>query len=231
MHSMGEVKCDEEMFLSSAELNGSLDLSDSNFDLTRGLYTNSIWNSNNYLIFMLREFGRATSNSKTCVHPREWVCDFDLGHQTSANDYDALIFCFKFFWRFFRGLKTIICHEGGCSRYDPFAENIAQYTGEGNETYFDFSVTNMHRKQLKIILEDTHSGIVSGGSNAFQTAAYAGLFDNLAASVNSTYKYYCFVLDREHGQKSKRWATSPNGILPKYPRKHLTKKEGAGVVL
>ncbi|CAH0382851.1 unnamed protein product [Bemisia tabaci] len=153
---------------------------------------------------MLSEFGRATSNSKTCVHPREWVCDFDLGNQTSANDYDALVFCFKFFWRFFRGLKTIICHEGGCSRYDPFAEKIVQYNGEGNETYFDFSLTNMHRKRLKIILKDIHDSFVSEGSNAFQTAFFIGFFEDLAAFFNCTFEYDFFVdgIDgSEDGQK------------------------------
>ncbi|CAH0382868.1 unnamed protein product [Bemisia tabaci] len=201
MNSMGDGNCDERMFLSSAELNGTRELSDLNFDLTRGLYTNSIWNSNNYLIFMLGEFGRDTINSNTSVHRQEWVCDFDLGHQTSANDYDALIFCFKFFWRFFRGLKTIICHEGGCSRYDPFAEYIVQYNGEGNETYFDFSVTNMQMKRFKIMMKDTEFSIVSEGTNAFKTLTYAGIFENFAAFFNCTFEYLLFIHDIEDGQK------------------------------
>ncbi|CAH0382873.1 unnamed protein product [Bemisia tabaci] len=189
------------MFLSSAELNGTRELSDLNFDLTRGLYTNSIWNSNNYLIFMLSEFGSGTSNSKTCVYPQEWVYDFDLGNQTSANDYDTLIFCFKFFWRFFRGLKTIICHEGGCSRYDPFTESIVQYNGLGNETYFDFSVTNMHRKGLRIVFKDNHGSIVSEENNAFQNINDANLFEDLAAFFNCTFEYLLFIHDIEDGQK------------------------------
>ncbi|CAH0382871.1 unnamed protein product [Bemisia tabaci] len=190
------------MFLSSAELNGSVDLSDLNVDLTRGLYTNPIWNSNNYLIFVLREFDQGTFNSKTCVHPQERVCDFDPGSKRSANDYDALVFCFKFFWRFFRGLKTIICHEGGCSRYDPFAEKIVQYNGEGNETYFDFSVTNMHRKQLKIIFKDSRGMIVSEGLNTFQNSENAlNLIETLAPLFNCTFQYLLFVYDIKDAQK------------------------------
>ncbi|CAH0382870.1 unnamed protein product [Bemisia tabaci] len=201
MHSMGGGKCDERMFLSSAELNGSVELSDVNFDITRGLYTNPIWNSKNHLIFMLSEFGRGTFNSTISVHPQEWVRDFDSSGKTSGNDYDVLIFCFKFFWRFFRGLKTIICHEGGCSRYDHFTENIVQYNGEGNEVFFDFSVTNMHRKELKIIVHDYHGSIVSEGIHVFQNADDSVLlFENLAPLFNCTFEYF-INLGNEDGQK------------------------------
>ncbi|CAH0392815.1 unnamed protein product [Bemisia tabaci] len=48
--------CDKEVRISSDELTDVSILSEQTFDLTRGLYINKIWNSNNYLIFILHGF-------------------------------------------------------------------------------------------------------------------------------------------------------------------------------
>ncbi|CAH0392000.1 unnamed protein product [Bemisia tabaci] len=182
--------CDERMFISSDELIGSSVLSDQNFNLTRDLYTNPIWNSKNYLIFMLNQ---DLCHSPTCVLPPTQSYVQNLGNKTLAPyGNDAMIFCFKFFWRFFRGLKTIICYkEIGCSRYDPFTENILWYDGGKNEPYFEFSVTNMHKKTLRLMLADYEGDIVMDWylENWMQTL----LDESLAAlteSLNCTTKCY-----------------------------------------
>ncbi|CAH0383615.1 unnamed protein product [Bemisia tabaci] len=153
------MTCDEQMYISAEELDGSLDLSDVNFNMTRSLYTNPIWNSQNYLIFIISEFDGSTCNYTSCIHPEKRRYTPDSGNTISPNSYDTLIFSFKFIWRFFRGLKAIICHRGGCSRYDPFTEKIIWYSGGKDEAYFDFSVTNMHGKHLKLTKKD-YKGIV-----------------------------------------------------------------------
>ncbi|CAH0776486.1 unnamed protein product [Bemisia tabaci] len=199
---MGDGKCDEHMFISSAELNGSADLSDLNFNMTRGLYTSPIWNSNNYLVFMLRESSGGNINTTTCLCPQKPLNALHSESKTSPNYFDALIFCFKFIWRFYHGLKTIICHERGCSRYDPFVETISQYNGEGNETIFDFSVTNMNGKRVNVISEGSHYDIgTEGNEPAFKLAIQSGIFHELEISLNCTFYYVITVFNDEDGQK------------------------------
>ncbi|CAH0383612.1 unnamed protein product [Bemisia tabaci] len=159
MQPLTDMTCDERMYISAEELDGSLDLSDVNFNMTRNLYTNPIWNSQNYLIFMISEFDCSACDSTSCIHSEKRRYTPDSGNTTSQNSYDTLIFSFKFIWRFFRGLKAIICHRSGCSRYDPFAEKIIWYSGAKDEAYFDFSVTNMHGKHLRVTTKD-YEGIV-----------------------------------------------------------------------
>ncbi|CAH0394372.1 unnamed protein product [Bemisia tabaci] len=233
-HAKVEKTCDERIFISSEELSGSSELSDLNFNLTRGLYNNPIWNSNNFLIFMLSQFNRKaynsgtcddsgtcngsgtcndsaiynsatcnasaicnsttcnslTFNSATCVHQPEQNCKAEAGSGTPPKDYDALIFSFKFMWRFFRGLRTVICHPEGCNRYNPFTEDILWYNGEESEAYFDFSVTNMHGKQLKVIMNDFEGTIVEA---MFPTSILLGLrigiLEELGTSLNFTLLY------------------------------------------
>ncbi|CAH0394251.1 unnamed protein product [Bemisia tabaci] len=201
-YPMVATKCDEHMFISSAELNGSADLSDLNFNMTRGLYTSPIWNSNNYLIFMLSKPGRNTYHLDTCVYPQEWPHVLSSQNITSPEEFDALVFCFKFIWRFYHGLKTTICNERGCSRYDPFVETIIRYNGEDNETYFDFTVNNLNGKTLNIIADDQYHNIANeADGQGFREAIEVEIFHELEISLNCTFQYILFLIDNEDGQK------------------------------
>ncbi|CAH0387213.1 unnamed protein product [Bemisia tabaci] len=153
--------------------------------MTRGLYTNPIRNSNNYLIFMLRDFDR-----DDCKPPKQHHAMISP-NETASNDFDGLIFCFKFIWRFFRGLRTTICSEKGCSRYDHFAENIIWYSGEDHEVYFDFSVTNMHRKHLSFLLDDAEGVFVTDHHfQKWMSTVRAQIIDAVAESINCTNTFY-----------------------------------------
>ncbi|CAH0382985.1 unnamed protein product [Bemisia tabaci] len=101
--------CDFELHISDAELNGVTDLTDSIFKETAGLMMSNIWTSINYIIFMLPKFGR---RGKSVTFDREDI------------DENRLLFLFRFFWRFFRGLHTVICAEYVCFKYDPFARSM-----------------------------------------------------------------------------------------------------------
>ncbi|CAH0382993.1 unnamed protein product [Bemisia tabaci] len=91
------VTCDFDIRIDPSELSGELDLTDPVFNLTKSLLVNSVWNSNNYVIFMLSP-------------------DEKVSHR--------LHFVFRFFWRFFRGLRTVVCVGHICHRYDPFMKSI-----------------------------------------------------------------------------------------------------------
>ncbi|CAH0383771.1 unnamed protein product [Bemisia tabaci] len=186
---MADKMCEERMFISSEELDGSSVLSDRNFNMTRSLYTNPIWNSKNHLIFMLRDFNGG------CYQPTRRSISPD---GTFSNDHDALILCFKFIWRFFRGLRTVICWEFGCSRYDHFAENVIWYTGKDQEVYFDFSITNMHGKPLKVVMDDVvgrypSESFFDAGMMRVQFEVLAGL----AESTNATLTNFFGFVDEE----------------------------------
>ncbi|XP_072161401.1 uncharacterized protein [Bemisia tabaci] len=91
--------CDFTLHIRRSELNGDSDLTNSLSKLTRGLFANRIWNSNNYIIFML-----PLISTKGRHNIRE--------HQ--------LAFLFKFFWRFFKGLRTTLCIGLTCYNHDAF---------------------------------------------------------------------------------------------------------------
>ncbi|CAH0383523.1 unnamed protein product [Bemisia tabaci] len=197
--------CYEEMYISTEELDGSSELSDLNFNMTRSLYTHPIWNSKNYLIFMINEFDWDTYISKTYRHSVERLYTLDSGNTTSRKYYDALVLCFKFMWRFFRGLKAIICHRGGCSRYDHFAEKIFWYSGAEDEAYFDFSVTNMHGKNLRLALSDTEGVVLKLSffdSSMWMESMRTEILDELAEKLHFTYTSDLNqYVSREVGQK------------------------------
>ncbi|CAH0383526.1 unnamed protein product [Bemisia tabaci] len=194
------------MYISTEELDGSSELSDLNFNMTRSLYTHPIWNSKNYLIFMINEFDWDTCISKTYCHSVERLYTPDSGNSSSRNYYNALIFCFKFMWRFFRGLKAIICHRGGCSRYDHFAEKIFWYSGAEDEAYFDFFVTNMHGKNLRLALSDTEGVVIKLSffdSSEWIYYTWNSILTEVAKSLHFTYDTSDMsqYVSREIGQK------------------------------
>ncbi|CAH0383137.1 unnamed protein product [Bemisia tabaci] len=110
MVNMNET-CDFEWQISSSELAGDSVPSDPTLELTAGLTPNHVWNSLNYIVFMLPK-GAGKGDGVT---------------EAQENiDERNLLFSFKFFWRFFRGLRAVICVEYRCFKYDPFLELILQ---------------------------------------------------------------------------------------------------------
>lgn len=148
-------KCDFEVNITVEELEDGSSLSDHVFSFTRRLQIHDIWNSKNNLIFMI---SKPTVPSDVRVFP---VIDSPVMNNTdhgisktylsyhynedSLTFRAELYFVLSFTWRFFRGRKVVICISS-CYNYDPFVEDLRMYT-QGNENYFDFSYTNMHKKK------------------------------------------------------------------------------------
>ncbi|CAH0383648.1 unnamed protein product [Bemisia tabaci] len=105
----------------------------------------------------------------------------------------ALTFCFKFFWRFFKGHKAIICHPNGCERYDPFTGSLISFKGwdDTENAFLDFSWGNMHKKPLKAMMD--FSG--QKGSRIFirpwsnWVPFHITIIEHLESSLNCTLTY------------------------------------------
>lgn len=164
--------CDEELKITSAELNSAALLTDTVTNLTRGVHLNDIWNSQNYLIFILKNSNLSMLEPRTKIIPG----NFDTNTYGLTNEshyirikstWDDRIFCFKLFWRLFKGRKTVICHPEHCERYDPFTESILSYESDADVGFFDFSLKNMHQKPVRFFA-NVHS------SNRIKTAVIPG---------------------------------------------------------
>lgn len=182
--------CDENVSITSDELGDDSILSEANFDLTRGLYSNSVWNSNNHIIFMLCESNRDNSNvtDHELLDTKAQHLDSTVVNEDAAGKY---VFCFKFFWRFFRGLKTVICDDTRCDRFDPFEDKIVSYYSMSTEAYFDFSWSDMHGKTIGVLVN------MVGGSTAFEDqdlwryweSFYYAAQEHIKTSLNCHIKY------------------------------------------
>ncbi|CAH0382741.1 unnamed protein product [Bemisia tabaci] len=139
--------CTNNVEISSAELEESSFLSDSLFNATRGLHSHKIWNFRNHLMFILKQRDCDCRKSTRTASPCQTA-----GINSEGGFLDSLLFCFKFFWRFFKGRRTIICHSDGCKKYDAFAENIVSYQGETDDMFFEFSWKNMHKKSMNLFM-------------------------------------------------------------------------------
>ncbi|XP_072161284.1 uncharacterized protein [Bemisia tabaci] len=185
--------CSHKINIRSSELEDGSIVSDSVHNKTRDLYWNKIWNFKNHLIFMLKHFDKNTRKST----PKSMLNET---HRNSKRDiHESLTFCFKFFWRFFKGHRTVICYKDLCQRYDPFKETLISYQGGTDETFFDFSWKNMHEKPLgvhyyysgcgnssKISINTPQSGWLS----VLNSALYA-----FESSLNCTTRYYNCIDD------------------------------------
>ncbi|CAH0382926.1 unnamed protein product [Bemisia tabaci] len=141
--------CSKVVSITSSELEDRSVLSDKVFNATRDLYFNKIWNCRNHLIFVLKN---VQHNTRT-IEPK-YFTDDTLKESVSGS----LIFCFKFFWRFFKGRNTVICYPGSCEKYDAFTGNVISYRNDTLETFLDFSWKNLHGKTLEVsigFLRDT----------------------------------------------------------------------------
>ncbi|CAH0383616.1 unnamed protein product [Bemisia tabaci] len=210
-HDANLVDCDEHMTVSAAELEGSEILSDRNFNFTRALYINSIWNSNNYLSFMI---GQNNPNPVGHAVPK-WQENEKLGNRSAImsvkNEYSGVILCFKFVWRFFRGIRTVICYKGVCDRYDPFSENIVSYSGKVGEAYFDFSVINVNKKVLKIAAFELEGYKIDTSNDFTGVNAIFPILYHLQDSINCTIE---FIGDL--------FAMSQDNRIPLYERGQLS---------
>ncbi|CAH0383466.1 unnamed protein product [Bemisia tabaci] len=192
--SEGWQKCDERVTLPSESLEPHSILSENVYNATRGLAINKIWNSKNYLIFVLKNVGRNYSGSTWKSLPR-------VSRRTTSNNktrvnserdlFDDLIFCFKFFWRFFKGQRVVICYRDGCLRYDPFLETVLIQDGETDEYFFDFSWSNMHGKPFVPNINGIGSHMLNFVTPLWPNWVF--LFDailqHFADSVNCTLKF------------------------------------------
>ncbi|CAH0394782.1 unnamed protein product [Bemisia tabaci] len=182
--------CREEINISSADLEHGSYLTDSVFNATRGFFRNKIWNFRNHLIFLLKNVDERIRGMTSKVLQYETLPNFEMGRNRTLS------ICFKFFWRFFKGQKTVICHPSGCERYDPFAENLIFYPHRGetdSKDFFAFSWTNMHKKS--VLVSDDYSR-----QRGFQTVNHATwsnwyefyftVFEHLQHSANFTHKYW-----------------------------------------
>ncbi|CAH0396172.1 unnamed protein product [Bemisia tabaci] len=147
--------CHKTVGFSSAELRDGSILSDPVFNATRNLYTNKIWNSKNHLIFLLKNlrYDFSESSFELQQSSRHGKSANKTMNKREIDPFGSVIFCFKFFWRFFKGRKAIICHPQGCEKYDPFTENLISFEGENDDDFFDFSLTNMHRKPMTAYID------------------------------------------------------------------------------
>ncbi|CAH0395843.1 unnamed protein product [Bemisia tabaci] len=139
-----------QFHLTSEELEPGSILSDRVLDHTHNLHNHTLWNFRNHLVFMVKE--RREGQLKDGRHQNQPVNE--IAFLNIAQDYQegkSLIPYFKFFWRFFRGQRTIICRVL-CFWYDPYAEKLHYYSSSEDKHYFDFSLKNFHRKYIRILL-------------------------------------------------------------------------------
>ncbi|CAH0383622.1 unnamed protein product [Bemisia tabaci] len=181
------VGCDEQMTLSTAELEGSEFLSARNFNFTRSLYMNPIWNSKNYLSFIIDQNNYtpvARNRTERWQNVKSGKGNYAIFEK---NGYPREILSFKFIWRFFKGIRTIICDGDVCDRYDPFSESIITYSGEVGEPYFDFAVTNMHRKAAGICVSgEEGSNIDANGDQRRESELFLLILEHFSNLMNCT---------------------------------------------
>lgn len=179
-----DAMCEEEITLSLTELEGTSELADRNYNVTEGLYNNPIWNSNNLLIFVLNNFDQNDSSSNTSLGA------YCKKERDIAGMHDALVLTFKFFWRFFRGHKTVICLAINCARYDPFTQKIVWQSDEDNEI-FDFSVNDLHGKSMRVVdqsLVET-KGLYDGSFEFSLADIISNIFISLESSINCRFDF------------------------------------------
>ncbi|CAH0391933.1 unnamed protein product [Bemisia tabaci] len=147
--TVNRITCCKNVSITSRELEDASILSDSVFNETSGLYLHNIWNFKNHLIFVLKTVSENTGDSTPNA-----LLNVTF-HDSETDVFSTLIFCFKFFWRFFKGQKVIICHSNGCERYDPFTENLISYenSDRAEDPFLDFSWKNMHKKPVNVIVD------------------------------------------------------------------------------
>lgn len=183
--------CDKVIGITSAELEDDSVLNDSFYNATRSLYTNKIWNSKNHLIFLLRNVRQnyRVSRPKHLEHMVKRDKFTNKAFDSSETDTSSsFVFCFKFFWRLFKGQKAAICHLNDCEKYDPFTKTLTSHRGEDFETFFDFSWSSLHGKRMRVYIDDYSSTVeilIHTGWHRWDWMATT-LIDSFAKSLNGS---------------------------------------------
>ncbi|CAH0392671.1 unnamed protein product [Bemisia tabaci] len=203
LKSREAAKCDENMSVTHNELEGLSTLTDQNFNLTKGLHANHIWNSNNHIIFILRNTRNEPHTTSSILQLHQQSATHEPHNSTRNNctpsyEDEMLIFSFRFFWRFFRGYKTIVCLERGCARYDPFKERIIWFDAK-DEEFFDFTVNDMNGKSAYIVqdLSQIDEGVQDKYFHNVMAEALLAIFKQLEISMNYTPTYIGQVLENQ----------------------------------
>ncbi|CAH0383200.1 unnamed protein product [Bemisia tabaci] len=145
------------LFINDFELGHGSILSDDLYEVTRRLYSHDIWNSKNYLVFSVSNVNRHISR------------DFHLAANSSSlignhSHFDDLRVVFRFFWRFFKGLKSVVCFAEICFTYNPFTREIVHFTGLRDERYFNFSWPDFNGESFHILVPTSRP---HGGGDTF----------------------------------------------------------------
>ncbi|CAH0388070.1 unnamed protein product [Bemisia tabaci] len=140
--SHGEKYCETWLKITSKELLDGSELTDHVFDYTRGLSVHKIWNFNNYIIFMVTS-GNATPRSLQNVSATSKGNSFT----TIGDIHRDLTFLFKFFWRFFKGHRILICLRVKCYKYKPYEESLVWYENKTTKIPLKLE-TNLRGKKV-----------------------------------------------------------------------------------
>ncbi|CAH0382943.1 unnamed protein product [Bemisia tabaci] len=150
--------CTENMTIHDLDLGEGSILSDDIYKHVHGLYTNKVWNCENYLIFYLKKADNGYPNPG----PKAQRDDFE-----EVDSHSKLLFVLKFMWRMFKGQKTLICLNMTCYKYEPFNEEIIKYAGLDGENFFNFSWYSMNGKNMTIVLSDAKRLDLDSNFDAF----------------------------------------------------------------
>lgn len=124
---------------------------------TRELYSHNIWSSKNYLIFFVCD---STNSRKFCI---------EGSSRNDCDQFDDTSVAFKFFWRFFKGLKSVICFTEVCFAHNPFTGEIVHFTGLRDEQYFDFSWPDLNGGYFQILVPTLNSEFGGSAFDFWQT--------------------------------------------------------------
>ncbi|CAH0390395.1 unnamed protein product [Bemisia tabaci] len=102
-----EKRCDEQVNITTEELKDTSVLSDHLSKRARGFSGNKVWNPKNYLVFVLKSTERYHVNQRHETQlPHYKRATKTANTRFRVDVTDSLIFCFKLFWRFFKGRKN-----------------------------------------------------------------------------------------------------------------------------
>ncbi|CAH0393889.1 unnamed protein product [Bemisia tabaci] len=144
--------CDFSLHINQTELDGTIILGDPVVEHTKSLFSNSVWNSRNYITFFL----------PTLESGNKFVA--------SIKQNPRIKFLFEFFWRFFRGLRTVVCFGNTCFKYDPLIDLISQVDIISEDHYFTF-VPDLRGKLLNIAFVSKENMFHSGGEVSYVSNA------------------------------------------------------------
>ncbi|CAH0393023.1 unnamed protein product [Bemisia tabaci] len=176
----GEKNCETWLKITSKELLEGSELTDHVFDYTRGLSLHKIWNFNNYIIFMVTS-ANATPRSLQNVNATSKGNTFT----TIGDIHHDLTFLFKFFWRFFKGHRILICLRVKCYNYKPYEESLVWY--ENTTTKIPLKLeTNMRGKRVRYYMSYRQLYKVE---NVLPWGVWGWIFHEALQELSKSYNY------------------------------------------